>query len=346
MRGVVKTYLNSPKSYAKSGIYFPNLTLYRRPPKHPRGNTRYQLYVEFSGPKMLFGNNFDELTEKDFETLVRVIIEKLYEMIGHMFFPDQIRNALVSAWHPSKNIVFLDYTASQTILNTLAKLDVSRVYDFQKDRYRDGTVLHIHANSIDISFYDKMADLRKAKKSERRAVEKDNQAQLEFLEPLDDFKPLEVFRYEIRLGKRDMIKRTYPDMKGWSFEEMFKQEHCQGLLQKHWHKITSSVDLLALDVDKPFELMQNYLADNPDKSLSKAMRGILGLLVINQESTTVLRNIIEAHYGKDAWYSLKKDIKSPEKYRYKAFQRIDEQLEKFTPTNVSQFKETIENTIK
>ena len=175
-RGYGKTYLNPSPTYAKMGKYMPRLTMYKRMTKF---GVVYQLAVEFSAPKMLFGNNFDELSECDFDELLTKLQTALQELLGHRFFKPQLAHADVSAWHPSKNIVFLDYTSCQTILSTIGKLDISKIYNLQKTDFRDGHVVHVHANSIDIAFYDKMADLSRSKLSEKRAFEKDSLIQLD-----------------------------------------------------------------------------------------------------------------------------------------------------------------------
>lgn len=338
-RGVAMTYLNPSKVYAKQGRYMPRLTLHRR----PRGRfISWQLAVEFSGPKMLFGNNFDELVEDDFDALLTTLQSKLQEMLGHRFFKHQLASADIGTWHPSKNIVFLDYTSTQTILHTISKLDISKVYDLQNTDFRDGHVVHIHTNSLDIAFYDKMADLRKTRISDKRTVSKDNLVQLNLLEQLEETKPLEIFRYEARFNGRRSIKQAFPDLEKWTFEEMFKKELCQQILIKHWQKITKSVDLLALDVDKPFELLQNYIEEN-NETPQATLAAIGAMIVISQVGTVRLRNTIEARYGKPVWYRIKPLLKSPEKYRYKAFQRIDEVLADFRPTKMTKYLEEIEN---
>ncbi len=342
--GSSRTYYNPPKAYAKQGIYMPNLTMFRRPNRQRRGAT-YELAVEFSAPKMLYGNNFDELVERDFEKLVRIISDKLLELSGHRFFPEQIKKAKVNGWHPSKNIVFLDYTSAQTVLGAIAKLDVSRVYDLQKTDFRDGHVVHIHTNSLDIALYDKMADLRKSKISDKRALEKDNSVQLSLLDELEDFRPLEVFRFEVRYSGIAAIKRAYPELTSWIFEDLFKEELCKASLQKHWRRLTSSVDLIALDLDKPHQLLQNYLEDNPDVTPQTALAAVAGLMVVGQEGTVGLRNTIETVYGPAAWYRVKKLLKAPTKHRYKSFIKIEETLERFTPVSMKDFRERIENTV-
>lgn len=343
-RGYGKTFLNPPSSYAKSGKYMPRLTMYKRVRKF--GVVSYQLAVEFSAPKMLFGNNFDELEEKDFDALLVAIQASLHELLGHKFFRPQIAHADIAAWHPSKNIVFLDYTSCQTILNTIGKLDVSKTYDLQKTDFRDGHVVHIHANSLDIAFYDKMADLLKAKKSGKRAFENDSTTQLSLLEKLSEYRPMEVFRYEVRYVGRASIKRAYPELERWTLESMYKSNHCQNTLLKHWNKLTNSVDMLALDVKEPYELLQNYIEANQNITPQAALAAVAGLAITSQVGAVGLRNVLEARYGKQAWYRIKALLKSPEPYRYTAFLHIDEALRQFAPTRMADFLSNIENTGK
>lgn len=343
-RGYGKTFLNPSPTYAKLGKYMPRLTMFKRVRQF--GVVTYELAVEFSAPKMLFGNNFDELEEKDFDALVTAIQASLQELLGHKFFKSQIVHADIAAWHPSKNIVFLDYTSCQTILNTMGKLDVSKTYDLQKTDFRDGHVVHIHANSLDIAFYDKMADLLKAKKSGKRAFENDSTVQLNLLETLSEYRPMDVFRYEVRFVGRASIKRAYPELEQWTFESLYKKKLCQSILLKHWNKLTSSVDMLALDVKEPYELLQNYLEANDDATPQAALAAVAGLIITSQVGAVGLRNVLEARYGKQAWYRLKPLLKAPNAYRFQSFVHIDEALHQFTPTRMSDFLSNIENTGK
>lgn len=341
-RGFGKSVLNPSPTYAKMGKYMPRLTMYKR----VRKTVEYQLAAEFSAPKMLFGNNFDELAENDFDALLTALQGSLYELTGIKFFKPQLAHADIAAWHPSKNIVFLDYTSCQTILNTMGKLDVSRMYDFQKTDFRDGHVVHIHTNSLDIAFYDKMADLRKSLVSGKRAFEKDSLVQLNLLEGLSEYRPMEVFRYEVRFVGRASIKRAYPDLENWTFETLYNQKLSQQVLLKHWNKLTSNVDMLALDVKDPYELLQNYLEENDGIQPQAALAAVAGLLITSQVGAIGLRNTLEAQYGKQVWYRLKPLLKPPQAHRFKAFLHIDEALQRFTPTRMPDYLTNIENTVK
>jgi hypothetical protein len=191
-----------------------------------------------------------------------------------------------------------------------------------------------------------MADLRKAKLSNKRAFEKDSLLQLNLLEGLEEYRPLEVFRYEVRFVGKASIKRAFPDIENRTFENLFKKQLCQDVLLKHWHKITGSVDMLALDVKQPYELLQNYLAENDDVTPQAAMAAVTGLLIVSQVGASGLRNTLEARYGKQAWYRIKPLLESPNSYRFTYFKHIDEALERFTPTKMTEYLKNIENSSK
>ncbi len=341
--GTARTYLNPSPNYAKAGVCMPNLTLYRRPSKI---GINYQLSVEFSAPKMLYGNNFDEITEAEFDQLLTTLQSKLFELTGYRFPRGQLAQADIGSWHPCKNIVFLDYTSCQTIINTIGKLDISRVYDLQRTNFRDGHVIHIHCNSLDIAFYDKLADLRKAKVSEKRAFESSNAIQLQLLDPLQNMGAIEVLRQEVRFVGKASVKRAFPELNAWTFEALFKKKQCQAALLKHWHRLTASIDMLSLDTSTPYELLQNYLIENPDVTPQTALAATAGLLINGKEGVVSLRNLLDTRFGPQAWSRIKKIIKSPQANRYRHFDRVEEVLEDFTPTRLTKYLELIEITSK
>ncbi|MEZ6331180.1 MAG: hypothetical protein R3B12_04185 [Candidatus Saccharimonadales bacterium] len=105
---------------------------------------------------------------------------------------------------------------------------------------------------------------------------------------------MEVFRYEVRFVGRASIKRAYPELEKWTFESLYKKELCQNTLLKHWKKLTANVDMLALDVKQPYELLQNYLEANDDVTPQAALAAVAGMLVASQAGVVSLRNTLEA----------------------------------------------------
>jgi len=96
---------NPTKKELPAGIYKPRLTLSRR--IGSKDKLEIMLKVELSLPKLLFGNNFEELQHKDFVQLTRKLAETL-ETMGIIITPDGLAQAPVAAIHYSKNIPLTD----------------------------------------------------------------------------------------------------------------------------------------------------------------------------------------------------------------------------------------------
>ena len=77
--GFMKCVQNPTSEELRRGTYKPRLTVLKRPMP---GGFAITLKIEFSIPKLLYGNNFDEVTEGDFERAIKRLRERLHEMGG------------------------------------------------------------------------------------------------------------------------------------------------------------------------------------------------------------------------------------------------------------------------
>ena len=85
--------LNTTKIDKKLGIYTPRLTLYVQ---RVSGGYRRLLYIEFSAPKLIYGNNFTEIGVPDYGKLCNALSESLAKKGVHLS-PNQLRYAEVKA---------------------------------------------------------------------------------------------------------------------------------------------------------------------------------------------------------------------------------------------------------
>jgi len=128
--------MNNPTSTDKAEcIYKPRLTLMKR---MTRKGIEIPLKIEFSVAKMLYGNNVDEVEESDFNAIVKALGKAMYDM-GVFVSSTDIKNAAVSAFHPSKNIELKDGYTSSLVIKELKKINVSMKMDINKDSYRMAT---------------------------------------------------------------------------------------------------------------------------------------------------------------------------------------------------------------
>lgn len=334
------TYFKSvcnPTSYAKRhNIYQPRITYYQR---HLGGHRMsYELVLELSLPKLIYGNNFDELVDSDFDDVIKKLQTTLQSM-NIWLFSKFLEQAEVRAIHYSKNIIFTDYTSCSSVLRYLSQADISKRYDIQRTNFRNGGhILHVHTNSMDIAFYDKLADLRQAKISEKRAIENDNYIQLNLLDALESIRPLSVLRYELRLGRKGIIKQRLKEIgfdQELTFEKLFNKKLSQKILIHHWKSFFDNTNLLSLDSNEPDKVFANILKDKnikPQQALAK-----LGFILLRTNtSARYARKLVDDRFGSHVWSRIKKLSRDPPKTQYESLLAISCELVKFIPTKLSE----------
>jgi hypothetical protein len=143
-KGYAKWIKNPTKDMFESGKYYPRLTGYKR-------FSKYSVKIEFSAPKLIFGNNLEELQDNDFNKIIDTLYDRLLDMEIKTSKED-LAEARVSAIHYSKNIELQNNYTDFRYLN-------------------DGQSLQMYSKAHSFVIYDKMADLQKA---DRLAIDKDN----------------------------------------------------------------------------------------------------------------------------------------------------------------------------
>ncbi len=314
--------------------YKPRLTRYKR-------GSGYDLKVEFSAPKLLLDNNFEELEESDLDRLLITLQAKLMEM-GIRVFYHLLRNADISVIHFSKNFVFTNYITCSMILRELNKSDVSKRLDSNQRDYRNGGhCLHFHCNSFEIVFYDKMKDLQQAKTSEKRSIEKDNALQLSLFNEKSDKDPFEVLRMEIRIGNRTKLKQTLEKLNyntPMTLEGVFKTSLAKTVLSHFWQEIRDGLDIVELGKKEFVDAFESIMIVNPDISITKILSITSALYMINKVGVRQFRKIIESRSSPKVWYRLKNNIinlNKSNKDKFGVLDNLTQAIKVFEPYKLS-----------
>ena len=339
---------NPTPNELKRGIYKPRLTVTKR--INREGNFEIPLKIEFSIPKLLFGNNFDELTDKDFPLVIEKLKTVLKEM-GIGLFETSLINALVSSVHYSKNIALTDYTTPYTYLEQLTKLNINKRLDTNRTDFRnEGHSFKYRANSFEIVFYDKIKDLQQAKVSEKRAEEKDNVLQLGLFDVLTQRKPLEVLRVEIRLNRRQKInqilKKIGKEIEP-TFINIFSQETAKAVLLYYIKEVEEAYPpLLTYQYDSPKKFFENLLIANPEIKPTQALELTAFRALLDEIGVREYRQITK-RYGSYYWYSLNKKMKRLGKTNeISVFSLLREQITDFEPLKLLDFQDKMLNNDK
>lgn len=330
----------------KQGIYKPRLSLRRRKLKHL--GWQNVLYVEVSLPKLVFGNNFDELTNDDFE-LVKEKLFAVLETQGVKIFKNQF-NPKISAIHYGKNLILDDFSTPYTYIKELKKIDVSKIYDVNQTDYKNGGLSYkLHSNLFEFTFYDKLKELGRSKISEKRSVNNDDYCQLSLLDHIKQqerkTKPFQVLRIEMRLNKRTKIRQTlkkYGLSDRVDFKYLFDQDIAKLLLSSYYQQILKNYipTVESNDISVVFQqLKAKYPRSRDDRLLELASAQIL----INKEGVREFRNLI----NDKTWYRLKRrllDKNSPNPHS--PLSKIKQNLEKFEVVRLLDYPQLLINNDK
>lgn len=342
-RGVFACVLNPTKTDFAEGRYAPRLTLAKR-----KGTAGFAmtLRVEFSAPKLIFGNNFDELISRDFE-IVLATLHAALARLGVRTDLDALRAAKVSAIHYSKNIVLTDYTSCSMVMSELKRIDLSRRLDLSQTDWRDdGHAVRYHANSFEVTFYDKLKDLQKAKISEKRAVEKDYGPQLDLLRNRDAFpKAFEVLRMEVRLGNRTKIRSIMKKAKAEvlpTFAALFDASIAKDVLELFWAEVRAQLPLIDLAKNRrPEDLLADLAAANDSARPGKLLQELGAVVLIGSVGYRGAGAVLSRFCCPRSWQRYKRAMRNLPigAGALGALKQVDEALAAFKPLRLANFQQ-------
>lgn len=348
-RANTRCYQNPTPMELKRGIYKPRLTLTGR--INREHNFEVTLRIELSLPKLIFGNNFDELEDNDFYDAVILLGEKLASM-GIKVSECDLATAPVSGIHYPKNIPLTDGSIPYSYLKEIQKANITQRLDFNQTDFRnEGHSVKFRANSYEVAFYDKLKDLEKAKISEKRAEEKDNAIQFGLFEKVSIKRPFELLRMEVRLNQRQKIMqvlrkiglKTKP-----TFYSLFNTEVAKKVLLYQLNEIESCYPKLLYSKSKSNkDFVAQFIIDNPEAKLKDAILAFGSRSLLEDIGVREARELLK-RYPTSSWYSFIKRINNFNYTNYKLspFRHIRSAIEEFTPVKLVDFQDKMINNDK
>lgn len=333
---------NPTKTEFLKGIYKPRLTITKR---IRNGFIDIPLKIELSLPKLIFGNNFDELSDTDFSDIILKLRSTLEEMAIIIKDVDLIE-AQVSSIHFSKNIALTDYSTCSMVIKELAKINLTARLDLDKTSFRnEGQVIHYHCNSYEIAIYDKIKDLEQAKVSEKRSIESDNLIQLNLFSDLKKIKPFEVLRIEIRLNTKNKIRQVLKSVNVNTeliFKNLFNLNISKKVINDFWQYIEKDISINSVDPESPSNLLETIVSGNKDIKYSKALKLLSVIMIAQEVGFRTLRNILNLNGKKnDYWYSLLKELRElnfPKDQKFQTITEISKSIRNFEPLSLKYYE--------
>lgn len=326
-RKALKAVCNPSAKELKQDIYKPRLTISRR--KDLDGISQVMLTIELSLPKLLFGNNLEELQYKDFDTVIFKLHEILYEM-GVEISIDKLKDAAVLTIHYGKNIALTDGSIPFSYIQKIKELISPKNLDTNQTNYRNsGHCFKYHCNSYEIVFYDKIHDLQKAELSNKRAVDSNQKITsssssnsirgssnnlMTLLNKLrTGSKKFEILRMEVRLNTRRKMKQIFEKLhikNDLTLRKLYKPVIAQKILLNYVNdldrKRSSFVDFKPLN-DKA--LLSTLALYNPTLRAKQILQ-FFGFKKLLESMTLDELRVILKQYDKSNWNKLIKELDS------------------------------------
>jgi hypothetical protein len=344
-RGNFACVQNPTKQDLAASRYLPRLTLAKR--KVPHGFS-LTLRIEFSAPKLVFGNNFDELGSRDFSRVLTSLHQALGVM-GIRVSRDMLRGARVSAIHYSKNIAFTDFTTCSMVMRELDLIDLTKRLDLSQTDYRnEGHAIRYHADSFEVTFYDKIKDLEKARYSQKRSVERDYRAQAELFCGGSVALPrqLEVLRIEVRLGKRAKIRAVLKAIGAKAeiaFDSLFDAVIAKATLMQFWTQVRRQLPLIdPSKTGRPEDLLALLAATAKGPVRSGKLLQQLGCaMLVRSVGLRGAGAALSRHCSRRSWQRYKRELKGLSLdggSGFSALKRVDDALASFVPLRIKSFQ--------
>lgn len=214
------------KQEKQHGDYGPKVTL---------SNLTGACTIEVSLPKLLKGNNLQELNCSDFKQIIRMLRVHLWSY-GIAVSKENLRTADLYRVDFGKNI---DLTSICSVADVLALLNrcigFGRKATYQIQYQNGGRALRLQNASTDLLLYDKLYAYEMAGISEKLSIEKDHYCQKPLYEMLSCSNK-SVLRIEQRYTTRRAIKRLFAlyGILRHTFEDICNPKVGQDVITAEW----------------------------------------------------------------------------------------------------------------
>lgn len=287
---------------------------------------KYIMVLEFSVPKLLYGNSLQETSYLDYEKVIKKLHSSLFH-IGVKVRFEHLATAQVTSVHFCKNVILPKDILLQDILAELEKVDVSKAFDVTKKEdnmkeIKNGSqILHLYSNTLESVFYDKVIDCYRPKNKRKDKGNIDYEREI-----IDEFNlyDTEVFRYEYRIKKTQTVKREINkaldrDKKSFAvFKDLFNKNLDRSILLNSWRHIIERPEnqLVLIGKKEEHKILQKVFTVSKDKSSVHSINRALiyyGIISIARKyGVKKLRKIVAQHSAKSHPERLTNKIKEAE----------------------------------
>ncbi len=328
-------------------LYFPKVSIVRHFDKETQ-SIRMFLTIVCSIPKLLFGNNLHEIDpEIHSPYFIALKLSARLKLKGIIIEAKYIEYAMVVQIHYSKNIYLDKCSTVSNVINTISKCNFDNKLKSQKRDYENqGQSISFSAKSYRITAYDKQLEMKSIYKKLKDGPMKDMYEKI-----LENNKNSQIFRFEVQLTKKTIIKARVLDYYTSGADKEYKEKFAQELKMKYsteyglfhnlcnpkfskwilnlyWNKVKSCINLPKTENDLK-RIVDKILQDKNQFKTGKLLANIGSVYLICIYGTKTLREI-SAKKCREV-NKLLEEIKLNSYYKANSFDKISEDLKTFQP---------------
>jgi uncharacterized protein YggL (DUF469 family) len=328
-KGYMKIRKNFKLGQGEEG-YYPRLTGIQR------GNTK-SIKIEFSVPKLIFKDNLNELSENQFDDVIKQLHKCLLDM-GLQIDREYLKQAPVQSVHYSRNVELKDGYSSSYVISELNKINLNKHFDLTRSNFKnDGQSLNAYTESHSFVVYDKVADLNSRNK---RSMDRDQTDKQKSLFPKLN-KKKEIIRLEARLCHKRKMNSLFEKL-GFSrnptFRDVFSENKSNAILMNYWNQIIKPNSLILFSSRTGPKNTLKKIMNIERKIQPKTAINFTGLLLLSQDGNGLreLRTILFNQSSDRTWYRIVNDCKIIQEALSESdvaswFSRIESSIKTYNP---------------
>lgn len=336
-KGFVQAILNGKDFYKEYGQYYPSLAYRERPVGGGRKGCTYELVIQFSIPKLIYGNNLYECDERRFDEIVEILHERLVGMGVNFIKKSDISHLYVRRMDVGKNIQMKNRLEVQSVIRSVATADMTKRLDLGETDYKNGGhMVRFHSTYEDVTIYNKGKDLERAHMSEKKSVDEEAYMADGINNALEK---ISVVRLEIKMSGKRVIERRMKAIglkvpEKWEFQNLFKNNVCRTLLQARLNEIIDCIPKIPLDDEEANGLLYNLMEDESKTSKKGGLMRSLaryGLSRAIKDGLTMreVQTMAENTFGKYSTVTLRQIRASPSHRQLKNLLTVKKAVSEF-----------------
>lgn len=306
--------LSWPEEARAKWSYLPEVKYINYPNPHSKdgeGKRYFKFRVTFSAPKLLYGNNIEEVTEAQYDDIVRTLCEQLpFLALPTEYHKLDIEMARVCRIDFSKNAMIAELVPIDQFCNMLMRAGHTPRTQNAQVRYQHGELYRENIRDRSVVIYDKLAEFSSSTKKPHNARE-------QFFIAAEKAHLFQVFKLEVQLQNTTRVAlelKPFGIEKPIHFADVFSEKLAHDILMKYWNKLIQDLDPNPelFSEDNMLATFQT-MAMNRGKKTPQNLFASFGLSYLaNKCGLSNVKSAFCREYDGQAWLRIKKLYEEPQ----------------------------------